>query len=663
MPALSIQPPFSIFTDTDGQPLENGYIWIGTANQNPITNPITAYWDAALTVTAAQPVRTLNGYPVNAGTPARLYVNSDYSIQVQNKNGSVVYSAPAATERLSADLVTFIQAGSGAVTRTAQAKMRESVSVKDFGATGDGVTDDTAAIQAALTAAGANDAAVIFPFGEYLVTSGLNVPANVKIEGNNSTVKTNSAFNLFTFADGGGISNTILIGSVLAGVYSAASSAIKASGTNNHPAAPTYIAGPIVENCTINNFGYMGVSLAYVKEAKIKNNKMLNIGYAGVGGVSCNDTIVDGNTITAVTPGSPGGDAYGIFIDRENGLAETSDPRSYRCIITNNIVKNVTVSFGSNGQGIDTHAGVDFVIDGNVVQDCQYGIFITSSVIGALGQQLGALRCVVSNNTISGGNTGYGIMVNGANNGGVLVEHTRDCVISGNTISGFGSAGDVSIGALQLQWTKDTIVSGNIIKNSRVNCVNLNGPNIGVNISGNIFIDPFDNAVTSPACIRVRSDDNRGYIGNNTYRYENGALGTYVATNSIRIESSLTSLDIDFGRSAFQGIDATHLTFTALTTTGVRYAGLDYSSGSGTISVTSTGADGVTDVSFPKRLPYVPTVTVTLRRPFNQGGKFPILGIDTSVAISATGFRIYALPYDGTTWTATGSLSFDWEAK
>jgi hypothetical protein len=167
MPALSIQPPFPIFTDTDGQPLENGYIWIGTANQNPITNPITAYWDAALTVTAAQPVRTLNGYPVNAGTPARLYVNSDYSIQVQNKNGSVVYSAPGATERLSADLVTFIQAGTGAVTRTAQAKMRDVVSVKDFGAVGDGVTNDTVAMAAAL-AATPSGGTLWFPAGTYL---------------------------------------------------------------------------------------------------------------------------------------------------------------------------------------------------------------------------------------------------------------------------------------------------------------------------------------------------------------------------------------------------------------------------------------------------------------------------------------------------------------
>ena len=158
MTALSIQPTFPIFTDIDGQPLEDGYIWIGTTNLNPITNPITAYWDAALTLTAAQPIRTRGGYPINSGTPARLYVNSDYSIQVQNKNGSVVYSAPAATDRfsdvvvqdISSTEVTFLQAGTGAVTRTAQAKLRDVVSLADFGAVGDGVTDDRTAIVNAL---------------------------------------------------------------------------------------------------------------------------------------------------------------------------------------------------------------------------------------------------------------------------------------------------------------------------------------------------------------------------------------------------------------------------------------------------------------------------------------------------------------------------------
>jgi hypothetical protein len=61
----------------------------------------------------------------------------------------------------------FLQAGSGAVERTAQSKMRDIVSVKDFGAVGDGVTDDRAAIIAALAA---NDV-VYFPAGDYYLSS------------------------------------------------------------------------------------------------------------------------------------------------------------------------------------------------------------------------------------------------------------------------------------------------------------------------------------------------------------------------------------------------------------------------------------------------------------------------------------------------------------
>ena len=107
MSALSIQPTYPIFTETDGQPLEDGYVWIGQANLDPQGNPINVYWDAALTQLAGQPIRTQGGYPVNSGTPARLYVNSDYSIRVINKNGSVVYSAPAATERYNGSVISF----------------------------------------------------------------------------------------------------------------------------------------------------------------------------------------------------------------------------------------------------------------------------------------------------------------------------------------------------------------------------------------------------------------------------------------------------------------------------------------------------------------------------------------------------------------------------
>jgi hypothetical protein len=45
------------------------------------------------------------------------------------------------------------------------------ISVKDFGATGDGVTDDTVAIQAAHDSLGASGGALLFPMGTYLVSA------------------------------------------------------------------------------------------------------------------------------------------------------------------------------------------------------------------------------------------------------------------------------------------------------------------------------------------------------------------------------------------------------------------------------------------------------------------------------------------------------------
>ena len=91
--SLSVNPPYPIFSEADGQPLENGYIWIGTANLDPQINPINVYWDVGLTIPAAQPIRTLNGYVVYQGTPARFYVSGNYSIRVMDKNGSTVYTS------------------------------------------------------------------------------------------------------------------------------------------------------------------------------------------------------------------------------------------------------------------------------------------------------------------------------------------------------------------------------------------------------------------------------------------------------------------------------------------------------------------------------------------------------------------------------------------
>ena len=77
--------------------------------------------------------------------------------------------------------VGYLPAGTGAVATTVQTKLRESVSVKDFGAVGDGVTDDTAAINLAIVA-GRN---IWFPAGTYLINTSILVSSknNVRLQG------------------------------------------------------------------------------------------------------------------------------------------------------------------------------------------------------------------------------------------------------------------------------------------------------------------------------------------------------------------------------------------------------------------------------------------------------------------------------------------------
>jgi hypothetical protein len=65
--------------------------------------------------------------------------------------------------------------GAAAVARTLANRFADVVNVKDFGAVGDGVADDTAAIQAAFNFVPASGGEVIIPKGTYIITSTLNI--------------------------------------------------------------------------------------------------------------------------------------------------------------------------------------------------------------------------------------------------------------------------------------------------------------------------------------------------------------------------------------------------------------------------------------------------------------------------------------------------------
>jgi hypothetical protein len=130
-------------------------------------------------------------------------------------NIEVVNFLTSAIGTTDSSLVTFVPAGTGATTRTAQAKMRDVVSVKDFGAVGDGVADDTAKIQAAFTyLISVGGGLLLFPAGTYLVSTQITltnlvntvvVGVGATIQSNYSTVaQTNEG--VFIITDGNNIS-------------------------------------------------------------------------------------------------------------------------------------------------------------------------------------------------------------------------------------------------------------------------------------------------------------------------------------------------------------------------------------------------------------------------------------------------------------------------
>ena len=120
--------------------------------------------------------------PAGSESPALvddyLRTHAAFIKQVDNKAVAINGATGAAN-------VGYTPAGTGAVATNVQSKLREFVSVKDFGAVGDGVADDTAAIQKAVdhlrsVAAVANSVLRIaptlyFPNGVYRVTSTLNM--------------------------------------------------------------------------------------------------------------------------------------------------------------------------------------------------------------------------------------------------------------------------------------------------------------------------------------------------------------------------------------------------------------------------------------------------------------------------------------------------------
>lgn len=135
------------------------------------TTPQATYTNRAGTVANANPI-TLDarGEATVYLTPGLVY---DYVLK-SAADVTIWTREDVIADAGDADAVSFTQAGTGAVARTVQDKLRDGVSVKDFGAVGDGVADDSAAFAALVAyvnSRASNRGTVVYvPDGTYLVT-------------------------------------------------------------------------------------------------------------------------------------------------------------------------------------------------------------------------------------------------------------------------------------------------------------------------------------------------------------------------------------------------------------------------------------------------------------------------------------------------------------
>jgi parallel beta-helix repeat protein len=485
------------FFTNAGVPLAGGLIYSYGAGG---TTPLATYTTSAGNIQHSNPIQLDAAGRVPGG--GEIWLTSDLAYKfiikdsalatiqtLDNVGGSVDGASLAASSGSS--LVGFIQAGAGAVARTAQSKMRDIVHVKDFGAVGNGVADDTAAIQSACSAA----KTVIFGSSadSYKISAAITIASGATLLINGATItQTTDQTPIFNASNTDNVTVTggRFVGKSEASYNNTPSSqaiCIKAdsctdllvtqnrfenfwysplmvtTGGNRIEFSSNTVKGPgaAVLGANINYRNTTGVTIIG-DNLRIANNEIYETAQGIIVGQGSSNIVIDGNLIHDLI------NEHGIYAD--TGMR--------RLTISNNVIRTT----GTNGSGLKVQCYDSFgvqpqciVISGNAISNTGADAILIDNTTAS--PSLLTVGVTISSNTIQNAGA-YGISV----------KDSQDVVVVGNEISVAGSSGiawaninsilisDNYVRGSALTGMRDLDVSANvIIKNNVVrNCATAN---------------------------------------------------------------------------------------------------------------------------------------------------------------------------------------------
>jgi hypothetical protein len=353
----------------------------------------------------------------------------------------------------------------------APALAARTFNVKSFGATGNGVTNDTAALQACFTAANAiPGSSIVFPQGSYLNEGTLLVSGNgVSVVGQHATLIAGTTLALLAF-DG-------THESVQGMTFSSQSSL---------PTAVEFVnqsSGFLVQNNTFNTGFETCVIVVDSSNGQILSNRM---------------TLGDENVAVVIESSSKILVQNNVATGNNNSQFLSFGGANNISVVSNRMTGGGTVaSVGSCDTVSFFHNVFSYSASGVNVGGCQNVTVSQNQMTGAsaigTAMALGGCQSVlVSNNTIQNGED---CVVAGGN---------TNLQVSGNTINNFSEEG------IELGGNTTAIVSGNTITNVGIGL--LSGGNIGSTVSGNQIAQCLTEGILSDG------DTQAVKIANNTIR-------------------------------------------------------------------------------------------------------------------------------------------------